>query len=62
MTYRELSQELAKLNPEQMGADVTVSLDLSEEAIPVTYFITVQKDDMLDGVLGIGHPVLAVNY
>jgi len=62
MTYLELAQKLDCLTPEQMQMDVTVSCDLSEEAVPVKFFYVIQKDDILDGVLDVGHPVLTVDF
>lgn len=62
MTYKELAEKILALPVERQNDDVTISLDISEEALPATYFHCIQKDDMLDGVLDFGHPVIAINY
>lgn len=62
MTYLELSQKLDCLSIEQLHMDVTVSCDLSEEALPVKSFYVIQKEDMLDGVLDTGHPILTIDF
>lgn len=62
MTYRELQAELAKLTPEQLDMDATVSCDISEEALPVNYFHCIHKDDMLADVLEAGQPIIAIAF
>ena len=53
---------MAKLTPEQLDMDATVSCDLSEEAMPVSYFHCIHKDDMLADVLDTDQPVIAIAY
>jgi len=62
MTYKQLAEEILKMTPEQQAMDVTVSCDLAEEAIPVKDLTTVQENDILDGVLDIGHPVISIDF
>ena len=62
MTYKQLSEAIDKLTPEQKAMDVTISCDISQEAFAANYFHCTQKDDFLDGVLDLGHPVIAIGY
>ena len=47
MTYKELLEELKKLNSEQLGQDVTVHLIEVDEFIPVQH-LGVAVEDVLD--------------
>lgn len=60
MTYKELAESILKLTPEQQAMDVTVSCDIQEECFAASYFHLTQKDDFLDGVLDLGHPIIAI--
>lgn len=62
MTYNQLLTKLQALNSEQLKQDVTVSLDFTEEAIPVTNVVIIRDGDFLDGVLEVGHVVLSVDF
>lgn len=62
MTYKQLAEEILKLPPERQADTATVSCDLAEEAIPVKSLTTVQANDILDGVLDIGHPVISIDF
>jgi hypothetical protein len=62
ITYKQLFEKLKTLNEEQLNQNVTVSLNISEEAIPVKDLVIVQKDDILDDILDVGHAVLSVDY
>ena len=53
MTYKELLEELKKLNSEQLGQDVTVHLIEADEFVPVQH-LGVAVEDVLDA----GHIVL----
>lgn len=50
------------MTPEQQEMDVTVSMDLSEEAVPVKDVHVVLEDDVLGDVLDKNHPVLTVDF
>ena len=50
------------MTPEQQAMDTTVFCDLAEEAIPVKSLTTVQHNDILDGVLDVGHPVISIDF
>lgn len=54
MTYKELLEELKKLNSEQLGQDVTVHLIEVDEFIPVQCLGVAVFEDVLDA----GHIVL----
>ncbi len=64
MTYNNLMEYIHdKMTVEQRNMDVTVSCDLSEEAIPVkTVFIIKDATDLMSDVLDIGHPVLTIDF
>ena len=62
MTYKELAVKIAALTPEQQEMDATISLDLSEEAVPVISFIIIQDGDILGNVLDADHPVITIDY
>ena len=62
LTYKQLLEKLKSLNEEQLNQNVTVSLDLTEEAVPVKDLVTVNDGDFLDGVLDVGHAVLSVDF
>lgn len=62
MTFKQLAEAILVLTPEQQAMDATVSLDLSQEATAVTGLTVVQNEDMLDGVLDVGHPVITVDF
>lgn len=47
----------------RLDDDVTVSMDLSEEVVPVKYIHPIKDDDLVcGGVLDAGHFVLAVDF
>jgi hypothetical protein len=62
MTFKQLAEKILTMTPEQQAMDATVSCDLAEEAIPVKSLITVQENDILDGVLDVGHPVISIDF
>lgn len=62
ITYRQLIEKLKTIPAERLDDNATVSLDLTEEAIPVKDLVIVQKGDFLDGVLDVGHAVLSVDF
>lgn len=62
ITYKQLIEKLKTLNEEQLNQNVTVYLDLSEEAIPVKDMVFIEEGDFLDGVLDKGHAVLTVDF
>lgn len=62
ITYRELLEKLKVIPDERLDDIATVSLDLSEEAMPVTDLVEVLRGDILDGVLDIGHWVLTIDF
>ena len=62
MTYKQLETQLKRLSPEQLEMDVTISLDLSKEAIPAKYLHEICDDDFLEDVLDVGHPIIAIDF
>ena len=62
MTYKQLAEQILALPPERQNDTATVSCDIAQEAIPVKSLISVQKDDILDGVLDIGHVVISIDF
>ena len=63
MTYQDLKNQLSRLTPEQLQMDVTISLDISQEAIPAsTGLYIIGEDDFLGDVLDVGHPVIPVDF
>lgn len=62
ITYRELLAYLKNLTEKELDQTATVSLEISEEALPVKYAIKTQEGDMHEGVLDTGHVVLGVDF
>jgi hypothetical protein len=58
----QLAKQILALPPERQNDTATVSCDLAEEAIPVKSLTTVQENDILDGVLDVGHPVISIDF
>jgi len=62
LTYKQLAAKLKTLSEEQLNQDVTVSLDISQEAIPVKDICFIKDDDFLADVLDENHLVLTIDF
>jgi len=56
MTYRQLIEELKKLDDYQLGCDLTVELNIEDECLPAELRICGPNHDVLDK----NHPVIFV--
>ena len=62
MTFKELADKILALPPERQADTATVSCDIAEEAIPVKCLTNVQPNDITNGILDVGHPVIAIDF
>jgi len=63
LTYKELADKILALPEENQKQNVTISMDLSEEVVPVEIFWQINADDRVcGGILDSGHPVLTCHF
>jgi hypothetical protein len=63
MTYRQLAEKINSLSEEWQNADISILHDdefFSGANFGIDFFQVVEGSDA-DGILDIGHPVLAIN-
>ena len=62
LTYKELAEQISKLTPEQQAMNVTISCDISQEALPAKELHVINDDDFLADVLDPKHPVITIDF
>lgn len=62
LTYKELLIQLKGLTENELNQNVTISLDLSQETVPIKDFVQIKDDDFLSDVLDDGHWVLTADF